>query len=60
MRNLVHHHARARTAHDHGTGGFILWIAAYAAFMLILIAFDRGGQFLPHPMLTWPSFPGIG
>lgn len=52
--------SRARTAHDTGTGGFVLWIAVYAAFMLALIAFNGSTQLFQHPMLGWPSFPGIG
>ena len=29
---------------DAGTGGFLLWIAVYAAFMLALMAFNGGTQ----------------
>ena len=59
MRTIIHHRARSHATRDHGTAGFILWIAAYAAFMLILIAFS-GSQHLIRPMLSWPAFPGFG
>ena len=58
MRSIARN--RTRTAHDAGTGGFLLWIAVYAAFMLVLIAYNGGTQLFGHPMLAWPSFPGIG
>ncbi len=58
MRSIAHGHTNA--PHDAGTGGFILWIAVYTVFMLALIAFNGGTQLFGHPMLAWPSFPGIG
>ena len=58
MRNIAR--SRAHAAHDHGANGFLLWIAAYAAFMLALIAFSGGTHLFGHQMLSWPSFPGIG
>lgn len=51
---------RTHASHDAGTAGFLLWIAVYAAFMLALIAFNGGTHLFGHPMLAWPSFPGIG
>ena len=58
MRSVARNHTD--TPHDAGTGGFILWIAVYAAFMLALIAFNGGTQLFAHRILAWPSFPGIG
>ena len=58
MRNIAR--SRAHAAHAHGTGGFVFWIAAYAAFMLALIAFSGSTPLFSHHMLSWPSFPGIG
>ncbi len=58
MRSIARN--QAHISHDAGTGGFVLWIAVYAAFMLALIAFNGGTQLFNHPMLAWPSFPGIG
>ncbi len=57
MRTIARTHAHA--ARDNGTRGFIVWIAAYAVFMLALIAFNSGSQLITHPLLAWPSFPGI-
>ena len=36
---------RQTKQHDAGTGGFVLWIAIYAAFMLGLVAFNGGTDF---------------
>ncbi len=58
MRSIARSQAQAK--HDAGTGEFVLWIAVYAAFMLALIAFNGSTQLFNHPMLAWPSFPGIG
>ncbi len=58
MRSIARN--RAHAAPDAGTGGFLLWIVIYAAFMLALIAFNGGTRLFDHPMLAWPSFPGIG
>ena len=60
MRTIIHHRTRAHATRDPGTGGFILWIAVYAAFMLALIAFNGSTQLFGHQMLAWPAFPGIG
>ncbi len=59
MRNIARTRAHAAT-HDHGAGGFLLWIAVYAVFMLALIAYSGSSHILQPHMLAWPSFPGIG
>ena len=59
MRNIARTRAHAAT-HDQGAGGFLLWIAIYAAFMVALIAYSGGSHTLQQHMLAWPSFPGIG
>ncbi len=58
MRNTARTHAQA--THDSGSGGFLLWIAVYAAFMLALIAFNGGTQFFGPHQLAWPAFPSFG
>jgi hypothetical protein len=58
MRSFARNHAQ--TTHDSGTGGFLLWIAVYAAFMLALIAFNGGTQFFGPHQLAWPAFPSFG
>ena len=41
--------------HDAGTGGFLLWIAVYTAFMLALIAFNGSTQLFGAHQLSWPA-----
>ncbi len=52
MHSTTHHHPK--TPHDAGAGGFVLWIAVYAAFMLALIALNGGTQVFgfDHPGLA--------
>ena len=44
---------------DAGTGGFVLWIAVYAAFMLGLVAFNGGTDlFASHNPSTFAQLTG--
>ena len=45
----------SQAPHDAGTGGFLLWIAVYAAFMLALIAFNGGTQLFGTHQLMLPA-----
>ena len=44
MRNIAR--KRTHANRDKGAGGFLLWIAVYATFMLVLIAFGGGTHLL--------------
>ncbi len=50
----------AQHPHDSGTGGFLLWIAVYAGFMLALIALNGSAQLFDHHQLSWPALLSIG
>lgn len=49
MRRTNHGHR----ASDAGTGGFLLWIAVYAVFMLALIVLNGSPHIFDYQQASW-------
>lgn len=45
---------RSQHAIDAGTGGFLVWIAVYAVFMLALIVLNGGPHIFDYQQMPWP------
>ncbi len=50
---------QSKRQHDAGTGGFVLWIAVYAAFMLALVALNGGSHVFGFHHPEWAPIADI-